>query len=237
MKKENFLESLDIWGLEYNKDVYKKFETYTDNLLSYNEKVNLTAITNLDEIYEKHYLDSLSIIKYFNIAEKSSVIDIGTGAGFPSIPIKILRDDINLYMVDSLAKRVVFLEDMISKLNLKNTSALHSRAEDLAQINEYRENFDYAVSRAVANLSTLCEYCIPFVKKSGFLICLKGQNVDEEIQNSKNALKLLKCSIIDKIEVQIPFSDLNHNIVVIQKNDITPKAYPRKSGTPSKNPL
>ena len=99
MKKENFLESLDIWGLEYNKDVYKKFETYTDNLLSYNEKVNLTAITNLDEIYEKHYLDSLSIIKYFNIAENSSVIDIGTGAGFPSIPIKILRDDINLYMV------------------------------------------------------------------------------------------------------------------------------------------
>jgi len=140
-------------------------------------------------------------------------------------------------MVDSLSKRVVFLEDMISKLSLKKTCTLHSRAEDLAQNKDYRENFDCAVSRAVANLSTLSEYCIPFVKKGGFLICLKGQNVDEEIQNSKNAMKLLNCSIIDKINVEIPFSDLKHNIIVIQKLEKTPKAYPRKSGTPSKKPL
>ena len=237
MKKSKFLEALDIWGIKYAGDVYKKFEIYTQNLLSYNEKVNLTAITNIDEIYEKHYLDSLSILKYFQLEENSSLIDIGTGAGFPSLPMKIVREDIELCMVDSLSKRVVFLEDMISKLSLKKTCTLHSRAEDLAQNKDYRENFDCAVSRAVANLSTLSEYCIPFVKKGGFLICLKGQNVDEEIQNSKNAMKLLNCSIIDKINVEIPFSDLKHNIIVIQKLEKTPKAYPRKSGTPSKKPL
>ena len=237
MEKSKFLESLDIWGLKYADDVYEKFDIYTQNLLSYNEKVNLTAITNIDEIYEKHYLDSLSILKYVHLEKDSSIIDVGTGAGFPSIPMRILREDINLCMVDSLAKRIVFLEDMISKLSLKKTTALHARAEDLAQKKDYRENFDYAVSRAVANLSTLCEYCIPFVKKGGFLICLKGQSVDEEIENSKNAMKLLNCSIKDKIDVEIPFSDLKHNIIVIQKHGATPKTYPRKSGTPSKNPL
>lgn len=237
MEKSTFLEALDIWGIKYADDVYEKFEIYTQNLLSYNEKVNLTAITNINEIYEKHYLDSLSILKYFQLEQNSSVIDVGTGAGFPSIPMKILREDIDLCMVDSLSKRVFFLEDMISKLSMKKATALHSRAEDLAQKKDYRENFDYAVSRAVANLSTLCEYCIPFVKKGGFLICLKGQNVDDEIQNSKNAMKLLNCSIKEKIDVEIPFSELKHNIIVIQKLGSTPKTYPRKSGTPSKNPL
>lgn len=237
MEKDKFLKSLEILGIDYEDDVYEKFEEYTKNLLDYNEKVNLTAITKKEEIYEKHYLDCISLLSYYNVERNSKIIDIGTGAGFPSIPIKIIRPDLEICMVDSLAKRVKFLDDMISKLDLDKIIALHSRAEDLAQKSEYRGQFDIAVSRAVANLSTLSEYCTPFVKKGGVLICLKGQNVDEEITNSKNAMEKLKCKIEEKIQISIPFSELRHNLVIVKKLGDTPKLYPRKSGIPSKNPL
>lgn len=237
MQKENFLKSLDIMEIFYKDDVYEKFETYTDYLLEYNKNVNLTAITNHEDIYIKHYLDSLSVLRYFDIKRNSKLIDVGTGAGFPSVPIKILRDDLNITLVDSLNKRIIFLENLIEKLELSNIKALHSRAEELAQNTAFRQSYDICLSRAVANMSTLCEYCTPFIKKGGYLLCLKGQNVDEEIKNSQNALKKLNCKIAEKINVSIPFSDLKHNIIVVEKIGDTPKIYPRKSGTASKNPL
>lgn len=237
MQREQFLQALDELSLSYSDDIYEKFEIYTNYLLEYNENVNLTAIKDRYEIYIKHYLDCISILKYFDIKENARVIDIGTGAGFPTIPVKLMRKDLDMCMVDSLNKRVTFLENVIKKLELDKIIAIHSRAEDMANKKEYRESFDIAISRAVANLSTLSEYCTPFIKKGGYLVCLKGQNVEDEIKNSANAMKKLNCKIIDKIDVSIPYSDLHHNIVVIKKIDTTPKAYPRKAGTPVKNPL
>lgn len=237
MYKNKFLQSLDMMSLNYEKDVYEKFELYTNYLLEYNENVNLTAITQKDDIYIKHYLDSLSVLKCFDIKENAKLIDVGSGAGFPSIPVKILRQDLDMTLVDSLNKRIVFLQNLIQKLGLQSINPIHSRAEELANDKNYRQAYDICLSRAVANMSTLLEYCTPFIKKGGYLLCLKGQNVDEEISQSKNAVKKLNCKIVDKKEVNLPFSDLKHNIVIVEKIGDTPKQYPRKSGTPSKNPL
>lgn len=237
MYKNKFLQSLDMMSLNYEKDVYEKFELYTNYLLEYNENVNLTAITQKDDIYIKHYLDSLSVLKCFDIKENAKLIDVGSGAGFPSIPVKILRQDLDMTLVDSLNKRIVFLQNLIQKLGLQSINPIHSRAEELANDKNYRQAYDICLSRAVANMSTLLEYCTPFIKKGGYLLCLKGQNVDEEISQSKNAVKKLNCKIVEKKEVNLPFSDLKHNIVIVEKIGDTPKQYPRKSGTPSKNPL
>lgn len=237
MEKERFLQALDMLELSYDDDIYEKFEIYRQYLVDYNEKVNLTAITEKEEIYIKHFLDCISILRHYDFADGKKVIDIGTGAGFPSIPIKLIKRDLCICMVDSLAKRVVFLNNVIEKLSLQKINAIHARAEELAMKTDYRASFDIAVSRAVANLSTLSEYCTPFIKKGGHLVCLKGQNVDEEIKNVSNAMKKLNCKIVDKIEVSIPFSDLKHKIVVIEKIGDTPKEYPRKAGTPAKKPL
>ena len=237
MKKENFFGALDIMNISHSDDIYEKFEIYTDYMLEYNKNINLTAITDKQDIYIKHYLDSISILGYFDIPPNSKSIDIGTGAGFPSIPVKLLREDIDMTLVDSLNKRIIFLQNLIEKLNLKNIIPIHSRAEELAHKKEFRQSYDICMSRAVANMSTLAEYCTPFLKKGGHLLCLKGQNVDDELKNCQNAMKKLKCKIVDKKEVQLPFSDLHHNIVVVEKLGDTPDIYPRKSGTPSKNPL
>lgn len=237
MYKNKFLQSLYMMSLNYEKDVYEKFELYTNYLLEYNENVNLTAITQKDDIYIKHYLDSLSVLKCFDIKENAKLIDVGSGAGFPSIPVKILRQDLDMTLVDSLNKRIVFLQNLIQKLGLQSINTIHSRAEELANDKNYRQAYDICLSRAVANMSTLLEYCTPFIKKGGYLLCLKGQNVDEEISQSKNAVKKLNCKIVEKKEVNLPFSDLKHNIVIVEKIGDTPKQYPRKSGTPSKNPL
>ena len=237
MDKNRFLQALDMLDIKYDKNVYEQFELYTNYLLEYNEKVNLTAIKEKNDIYLKHYLDSLSVLKYFDIKQNSKAIDIGTGAGFPAIPVKIIRKDIQMDLVDSLNKRIIFLQNLIQKLNLENINPIHSRAEELANNKDYRQMYDICLSRAVANMSTLAEYCTPFLKKGGYLLCLKGQNVDEEIKTSQNAMKKLNCKIVEKIIVSIPFSDLNHNIIVVEKIGPTPKEYPRKSGIPSKNPL
>lgn len=237
MDKNRFLQALDMLDIKYDENVYEQFELYTNYLLEYNDKVNLTAITQKNDIYLKHYLDSLTVLKYFDIKQNAKAIDIGTGAGFPAIPVKIIRKDIKMDLVDSLNKRIIFLQNLIQKLNLQNINPIHSRAEELANNKDYRQMYDICLSRAVANMSTLSEYCTPFLKQGGYLLCLKGQNVDEEIKNSQNAMKKLNCKIVEKIEVNIPFSDLNHNIIVVEKIGPTPKAYPRKSGTPAKNPL
>lgn len=232
---EKFLEKLNKIQLNVNDEVLNKFWVYMTNLLEWNEKINLTAITDEDDMILKHFIDSLTILEY--IPEKSNVIDVGTGAGFPGIPLKIVREDINMTLMDSLNKRITFLNEIINKLGLKKINAIHSRAEELAKIPEHREKYDIAVSRAVANLSTLSEYMIPFVKVGGKCICMKGSNIEEELKTAKNAIKELGGEIEKVINFKLPDSDNERNIIIIKKVRNTKSKYPRKAGMPSKEPL
>lgn len=232
---EKLLEKLNKIQLNVNDEVLNKFLVYMTNLLEWNEKINLTAITDEDDIILKHFIDSLTILEY--IPEKSNVIDVGTGAGFPGIPLKIVREDINMTLMDSLNKRITFLNEIINKLGLKKINAIHSRAEELAKIPEHREKYDIAVSRAVANLSTLSEYMIPFVKVGGKCICMKGSNIEEELKTAKNAIKELGGEIEKVINFKLPDSDNERNIIIIKKVRNTKSKYPRKAGMPSKEPL
>lgn len=220
----------EITDIQANK-LYK----YMNLLIDWNKKINLTAITEPNDIILKHFIDSITIEKYLN--NNSKMIDIGTGAGFPGIPVSIMREDINVLLMDSLNKRIKFLDEVINATELKNVDTIHGRAEELARNKDYRGKFDVATSRAVAALNVLLEYMIPFVKVGGYCICMKGSNVEEEINNSKNALKELKCSIEDVIQFELPGTDYGRNIIIIRKNEETPKRYPRKAGTPSKEPL
>ncbi len=239
MEKEDFekifkryLEKIQI---DIEKEKIEKFYKYMNILLEWNKNINLTAITNPEEIILKHFIDSLTIERYINRSE--SIIDIGTGAGFPGIPLKIFREDITVTLVDSLNKRIKFLEYVIDKLNLKNIQAIHGRAEELGKNKNYREKYDIATSRAVANLSTLSEYLIPFIKINGRCICMKGPDVEEEIKNGKNAIKVLGGKIIKNDFLTLPNSDIKRNIITIKKLEKTPIKYPRKPGTPSKEPI
>ncbi|OOB77138.1 MAG: 16S rRNA methyltransferase G [Epulopiscium sp. Nuni2H_MBin001] len=210
---------------------------YKDILIEWNKKINLTAITKEEEIITKHFLDSMTVNNAINIKNINTVIDIGTGAGFPGMVLKIVFEDLQITLVDSLKKRVVFLEEVIKELGLKNIYCVQARAEDLAQDKNYREKFDIATSRAVANLSTLSEYVLPFVKVGGYFIALKGQKLDEELKLGDKSIKLLGGEIAGVIEANVPLAELNHTILVVKKIASTNKKYPRKAGEPSKNPL
>lgn len=232
---KKLIDKLNKINLEIDKKKIDKFYLYMNLLLKWNEKINLTAIVDEDEIILKHFIDSASVLKY--IDNNESLIDIGTGAGFPGIPLKIMKDDLDVTLMDSLNKRITFLEEVIENLSLKNIKAIHSRAEDLARKTNYREKYDIAVSRAVANLNTLLEYMMPFVKIGGKCICMKGANIDEELSNAKNVVRELGGKIIKVDDFTLPDSDYKRNIIIIQKiNKINPK-YPRKAGIPSKEPL
>ena len=211
------------------------FKVYMNILLEWNEKINLTTITREDDILLKHFVDSLTIIKYLKNGEK--IVDVGTGAGFPGIPISIVKEDSKLYLVDSLNKRINFLNEVKTKLSLNNISLFHSRAEELGQNKNYREYFDVAVSRAVANLCTLAEYLIPLVKLGGKVICMKGSNIEEELQIAKFAIEELGGRIINIEEFFLPESDNKRTIIIIEKVKSTTKKYPRKPGIPAKQPL
>ena len=219
--------------LAYEKQ--QQFEDYMKLLLEWNEKINLTAITEEDDIILKHFVDSLTILKYIKDGEK--IVDVGTGAGFPGLPVKIAREDIEVTLVDSLNKRILFLQDVIEKLKLQNIKTLHFRAEEFGQNKKYRESFDIATSRAVANLSTLVEYLLPLVKVGGICICMKGSEIAEELENSKKAINVLGGEIELVEEFALPESDIKRNIVIIKKINSTPRKYPRKAGTPSKEPI
>lgn len=224
-------------GLKSNDDILKKFEIYTDYLLDYNYHTNLTAIIDENEIIVKHYLDSISILRYTHIKENAKVIDIGTGAGFPLLPCKIMRNDIDITLLDSLNKRVTFLENLVKKLNIE-AEILHARAEEYAKKENYRESYDFVFVRAVANLNTLIEYSIPYLKIHGKLIALKGEKAFQEIEESKNSLKILKSEITDIIDVDIKEDkNLNHKIIIIEKLSETPDKYPRSFSKIKKNPL
>ena len=233
--KDYLKESLDRINIDIKEDNVEKFNLYMKELLEWNEKINLTAITEEKDIILKHFVDSLTALKY--IKKGSKVIDIGTGAGFPVIPLKIQREDIKIILMDSLNKRINFLKEMIIKLSLENIEAIHSRAEELARNIDYREGYDIAISRAVANLSTLVEYMLPFVKIGGKCICMKGSNIDEEVENSKKAIKELGGKLIKVDNFILPNSDYERNIIIIEKVSSTKEKYPRKAGIPSKEPI
>lgn len=229
-------------NIEISDEQVKQFEKYYEMLVEKNKVMNLTAITEKDEVIIKHFIDSIAIIPYLkekniSLNNELRIIDIGTGAGFPGIPLKIMLPDVKFTLLDSLNKRVGFLNEVIFELQLKNIEAIHGRAEDIAFDSNYREGFDLCVSRAVANLSTLSEYCIPFVKKNGYFISYKAGDSEEEINKSKNAIKLLGGKINKVEEFVLPESDAERVFVMIKKLENTNKKYPRKAGVPAKKPL
>ena len=231
----DFVQRLKDFNIKINDEQIKRFMNYMNLLLEWNEKINLTAITQPDEVKLKHFVDSLTVLKYINNDDK--VIDIGTGAGFPGIPLKIMNENTKITLLDSLNKRINFLNIVIETLNLRNIQAIHGRAEEIARNKLYREKYDVAVSRAVANLSTLTEYMVPFVKVGGKCICMKGANVNEELERAQNAIKELGGEIERVDNFYLSDNDNERNIIVIKKVKETNPKYPRKAGTPSKEPL
>ena len=236
MEKEEFFNEMQKkLTIKLSVEQLEKFYSYMSLLLEWNEKMNLTAITEPNEIILKHFVDSLTILNEIN--NNSKVVDVGTGAGFPGIPLSIANESLKITLVDSLNKRLIFLQEVIEKLELKNVEIIHSRAEDFGQNKKYRENFDFATSRAVANLSTLSEYLIPLVKINGKCICMKASDVEEEINQAKNAINVLGGTIEKIEEFKLPESDIGRTIIIINKQKQTPNKYPRKAGTPSKEPI
>lgn len=213
----------------------EQFFTYMNLLIEWNKKINLTSIIEPKDIIIKHFVDCGTILKYLKKGE--TIIDIGTGAGFPGIPLKILNETLKVTLVDSLNKRINFLNEVCEQLKLENVKLIHARAEDLARNGEYREKFDKSVSRAVANLSTLSEYDLPFVKKSGQMIAMKGFDIEEEVQNSKKAINILGGKITEINKFSLIDTDNKRSVVVIDKVKPTPKQFPRKAGKPLKEPI
>lgn len=223
--------------IEFNEEKYSKFIKYKDMIKEWNEKINLTAIVEDNEIIKKHFIDSIKVFKFEELKNARKVIDIGTGGGFPGIPMKIVNPSSEVVLLDSLNKRINFLNEVIKALELNNIRTIHGRAEDFARENSYREKFDVATSRAVANLTVLSEFCLPYVKVGGYFVAMKGPAIEEEMKDAKNAIKILGGQVEKIIEVDIEGSDLNHNLVVIKKIKATPSKYPRKAGMVTKNPL
>lgn len=222
-------------GYNLQEEQLEQFFTYKELLIEWNKKMNLTAIEQEEDIITKHFIDSLSIASY--IPDTTKIIDIGTGAGFPGIPLKILKKDLSITLLDSLNKRITFLEEVIRNLSLENIQAVHARAEELAHKEEYREQYDIAVSRAVAPMHTLLEYMLPYVKIGGKCICMKGPNLQEESKDLQNCLETLGGKIEKIEEIVLPETEIKRNIMLIKKENKTPKKYPRNPGMPSKKPL
>ncbi|TCK86785.1 16S rRNA m(7)G-527 methyltransferase [Natranaerovirga hydrolytica] len=232
-KIDYFIEWLEI---EVQEGYKEKFLQYYTLLIEWNEKINLTTITDFDDVIIKHFVDSLLIYKVFDLTNER-IIDIGTGAGFPGIPLKIVNPNLNITLVDSLKKRVNFLDEVIEKLDLTNITAIHGRAEDLGNNVVHREQYDLCVSRAVANLAILSEYCIPLVKNKGAFISYKSSKIEEELEASKKAIGVLGGKIKQLEKINILNTDISRSFIVIEKIKKTPKSYPRKSGKPNKDPI
>ena len=230
-------------GIILSDEMKRQFSKYYEMLVEWNKVMNLTGITEYEEVYEKHFLDSICIVKAFS--EKNiflsdttkKVIDIGTGAGFPGIPLKIVFPDMDITLLDSLNKRINSLNAVIEELGLSGIDTIHGRAEDYAKNQQHREKYDLCVSRAVANLSTLSEYCVPFLKRGGYFISYKSGEVDEELKDAEKALSLLGGKAEKVVKFKIPETDIGRSFVIINKIQSTPGKYPRKAGLPSKEPL
>ena len=235
--KQKLINGAEKLGLSLDKSQADKLERYAELLTEWNEKINLTAITAPEEIVTKHFLDSLSIFKTGVIKPEDAVIDVGTGAGFPGLVMKIAVPSLKITLLDSLEKRLNFLRCVCEELALYDVGFVHARAEDAGRDDCYREKYDIAVARAVANMSTLAEYLLPFVKVGGRCIALKGPLADEELKKAEKAVDILGGKIEKIVNAEIPFTDLKHKIVCVKKTRPCPKIYPRKAGTPAKKPL
>lgn len=230
-------EGCRYFQIDLSEDQKNQFMEYYDLLVKWNQVMNLTAITEFDEVMCKHFVDSLALTKAVDLSKYQRLMDVGTGAGFPGIPLKIAFPNLEVVLLDSLNKRVLFLNEVIQKLGLQGIRAIHGRAEDFAKKEEYREGFDLCVSRAVANLSTLSEYCIPYTKIHGYFISYKSGEVEEEAKEAERAIQLLGGKRKNLIKFQLPGSDIERSLVVVEKVKQTQKKYPRKAGLPTKEPL
>lgn len=234
---EKIIDKIDEMGITISEKQAQQLYDYYNMLIEKNKVMNLTAITEFDEVILKHFVDSLYISEIIEMDKVESMIDVGTGAGFPGIPLKIIYPNIKVTLLDSLNKRVNFLNEVIDALGLKNIEAVHGRAEDFGKNPKYREKYELCVSRAVANLSSLCEYCMPFVNKKGMFISYKAGECEEEIEKATKAIKILGGTLEEIEEFNLLDTDISRIFVCIRKKENTPKKYPRKAGVPSKEPL
>lgn len=234
---EQLKRKSEALNIVLNEKQLAMFKTYYEMLVEKNKVMNLTAITEKNEVIDKHFMDSISLKKAMDVTKPVKVLDLGTGAGFPGIPLKIAYPNLRVTLLDSLNKRIKFLQEVIEELSLEEIDAIHGRAEDYAKQSEYREQFDVCVSRAVANLATLSEYCLPYVKQGGCFISYKSGAVQEELEQSKKAIKELGGRVKEVIPFVLPDTDIERTFVVIEKVKQTPKKYPRKAGLPSKEPI
>ena len=231
-----FNKGLESLGIVLSEKQMEQFLTFYELLVEWNSFMNLTAITEFEEVVQKHFLDSLALIKAYDLKDQT-LIDVGTGAGFPGIPLKIAFPELNVTLLDSLNKRINFLNTVIETLGLKKVETIHGRAEDFAKNKDYREKYDICVSRAVSNLTTLSEYCLPFVKVNGSFISYKSEKLTEELKEAEKAISILGGQVGDQIELTLPDSDIYRNLLIINKTKNTSGKYPRKAGLPAKEPL
>lgn len=237
MYSEKIKSAFHTMNIHLSDRQAEAFQIYYEMLIQWNENINLTAITEFEQVLMKHFIDSVAVDMVTDMSKIHKIIDVGTGAGFPGIPLKILYPDMELTLLDSLNKRVKYLQAVTKRLELSKVTLIHGRAEEIGRMEEYREQYDLCVSRAVANLSVLSEYCVPFVKTGGYFISYKAEEVEEEAETAQKAIRCLHCEkpVIEK--VRIPGSDIVRSFVIIRKKGRTDMRYPRKPGVPAKNPL
>ena len=233
---DTLIKCLSELNIEISENQIELFDRYYELLIYWNNKFNLTSITNKEDVLVKHFADSVALLKYVDISE-STLLDVGSGAGFPGIPLRIMCDSCKVILLDSLNKRIGFLNEVIKDLGLSGINAVHGRAEDLARDLSYRERFDFVTSRAVANLSILSEYCLPFVRIGGHFISYKSGDVDIEMNDSSNAFSILGGRLENDYRFSIPGTEYERSFICVEKINRTPDSYPRKAGVPSKKPL
>lgn len=232
-----FERDLEAFGVSLTEKQIEQFLRYYELLVEKNRVMNLTAITEYEDVLKKHFVDSVSLIKAFDLSGSLSVIDVGTGAGFPGLALKLAFPDLKVTLLDSLNKRIQFLNEVVDELGIDGVDTIHGRAEDFAKPGKLREKYDLCVSRAVANLSVLCEYCLPFVRVGGIFVSYKSEKISEELVSAEKAVSVLGGSVERQVEFMLPDSDVYRNLVLIRKEKISPVKYPRKAGLPSKEPL
>ena len=237
MNQDAFMKALKHKNIEINDDQLKQFNQYFELLVEWNEKINLTAITDKEEVYLKHFYDSIMPLWLFDIPEAAKLVDVGAGAGFPSIPMKIIRPDLEITIIDSLNKRITFLDNLVNDLNLDKVSNVHAWAEEAGQDPQYREQYDIATARAVASLNVLTELCIPLVKKGGYFLALKSQRAETEVEEAQAAIKVLGAKYEGQETETLPIEGSERTLVRIRKTLNTPKKFPRKPGKPNKQPI
>lgn len=235
--QSQFVERVGKLGIQLTDKQLEQFETYYELLIEWNEKMNLTGITEREAVYEKHFYDSLTLVGAVQFDKQSSLADIGSGAGFPSIPLAIIYPHLQVTIIDALAKRIRFLEEVTNKLGLTKVLCLHSRAEDAARLRDHRDNYDVVTARAVARLAVLNEFCLPYVRPGGLFIAMKGTDLSVELDESRYSVGKLCAKIQDVIKLTLPSEGAERHLIICAKKSPTPSAYPRKSGIPLKTPL